>query len=57
MEQSGARIVLAKGAFGYVKNRCLNSRVRRPNCVTAEKIKRLFSWDGSVPIFEGCFPL
>jgi len=43
-------LCLQKEPFGYVKN-------RRPNCVIVEKNKTAFSWTGSVPIFEGCFPL
>jgi len=50
MEQFGARIVPTEVAFCYVKN-------RRPNCRRGRKIKTAFPWAGSVPIFEGCFPL
>jgi len=51
MEQSGVRIVPAKRAFSYVKNRRPNSRARRPNVRDNRKSNTAFPWAGSVPIF------
>jgi len=57
MEQFGARIVPAEGAFGYVIFRRPKEQARRLNVHDSRKSKTTFSWAGSVPIFEGCFPL
>ena len=51
----GLKLCLQKEPFGYVKNRRPNSRIRRPNCVTAEKIKRLFHGSVMFQFFRDAF--
>jgi len=50
MEQFGARIVPGEVVFGLREKSAPELRDNRKN-------KMVFSWAGSVPIFEGCFPL
>jgi len=57
MEQSGARIVPAEGAFWLREKSAPEQQNSAFKLRESRKNKTAFSWAGSVPIFEGCFPL
>jgi len=57
MEQSGARIVPAEGAFWLCEKLAPEQQNSVPELRDSRKNKTVFSWAGSVPIFVGCFPL
>jgi len=57
MEQSGARIVPAEGAFWLREKLAPEQQNSAPELRDSRKNKTAFSWAGFVSIFEGCFPL
>jgi len=57
MEQSGAKIVPAEGAFWLREKLAPEQQNSALELCDCKKNKTAFSWAGSIPIFEGCFPL